>query len=185
MKSVRTPPSLNWLIKKKARLMGEITRLEENLPQFLKDSEANLKIAKQRVNVLHVYHKNYEVLAEKVLPELKTQLEAINVALGIHDIQIDSNLINPIKAHEERAKFPYGSISRSIFEYFRIHKGTATTKEIALFIAAKFVVEENAIGFVKLTHMVSQRLNRLTAQGKINRLHLISTRQVGIWSMPT
>jgi hypothetical protein len=187
MRNVRTPASLKWLIRKSARIMGEIMEIEKRLPQALKASKDACDSAEKKLKFRKVLYTNLRMHSEKVLPELKLQLEAIDVALGIHEIQFDKRLISPVKPQTALRQLQFGAITRRTFEYLRICGRPATTKEIALYISSKHTIDESALSFVELTSKVSDRLKALACQGKLKRLHNIElgSNQEGIWTLPS
>lgn len=70
--SSRIPPSLNWLINKRARLAGDITKAEK------------------RANELYR-------LKLKEIEVLRRDLSIIDATIRLHEIQIDPKCIRPIK----------------------------------------------------------------------------------------
>lgn len=42
MSRVRTPPSLKWLLDKRARLLGEIIKLDSSYPERIKEAKAQV-----------------------------------------------------------------------------------------------------------------------------------------------
>ncbi len=93
--SNRIPPSLNWLIDKRARVSGEIEKTKRSLKQ------AQLLIAE--------------------LEELEAKLKAIDTTLNLHDIQVDISLIKPITSSYYRLKIPYGELTKSILTCIKLY----------------------------------------------------------------
>ncbi|MDP3744601.1 MAG: hypothetical protein Q8Q76_09730 [Methylotenera sp.] len=87
----RIPPSLMWLINKRARLAGEIIQTKKAL------------------------HKVQHIVSK--LRNLEKSLETIDSSLKLHDIQVDLENIKPIRPQTYRMKFPRGYISRYVMEY--------------------------------------------------------------------
>ncbi len=183
MRRFVTPPSLKWLINKKARLLGEINSIEKLIPYWHAFSHPRFEALERRADSLRKdYIKN--LASEKKLPKLKTQLEAIEIALSLHDIQINTELISPIKTHKQKAFGRYGSMTRGIYEYLKENK-TGSTKEIAEFIFVKNELEIKSINFFEMKRAVGSRLRAMTRHGKIERLHTLKGLQEGIWKLPS
>lgn len=90
----KIPSSLKWLIDKRARLEGGI-----------KKTRASLATAKQLI---------------EELSKLEEDLAAIDRSLGLHDIQIQIEHIQPIRSHYVRIKLPRGELTKSILLCLRL-----------------------------------------------------------------
>lgn len=182
----RTPPSLKWLINKKARLAGEIQYLETAAPFRVERSQQLLDYAERRYLELKKAHQRNLKLTEEDLPRLKRQHEAIKAALGMHEIQINPNLIRPIRPQKKRI-LPYGTLTRALYSYLKSVGGVATTREIARYIVEKHFDKNEQVNFVALTKRVSHRLKNLALEGKIIRLHnhFHGTNYEGVWKLPS
>ncbi|WP_221763226.1 hypothetical protein [Methyloradius palustris] len=96
----RIPPSLNWLIDKRARLAGDIQRTNKAL-----------------LKVQHLVSK---------LRELETALEAVDRSLQLHEIQVDVENIKPIRSHQTpKLKFQHGDISHLVLMHLRSQKNNS------------------------------------------------------------
>ena len=172
MRTVRTPHSLKWLIEKKARITGQIEYLEKPLPIYLETTRLALEKAESQVKILRSTYKKSKDLQDKGLPKLRAQLKAINIVLGIHEVQINQDLITPIKPIRA-SKLPHGQVNISIFEFFRvshsINRREATTREITAFLATKFKIQNTEISLVQLTLIVRARLKNLVQEGRMVR----------------
>lgn len=88
----RTPSSLKWLIVKHSRLQGELELLQRQ------STELDKQAAEQRERVA----------------EAKRNLQAIERALGLHDIKVDPNDIQGVQPHVEKPLYKHGDLSRLI-----------------------------------------------------------------------
>jgi hypothetical protein len=86
----RTPPSLKWLIVKRSRTSGLVSRLIE-------EREA-LSVRLERVTQL--------------VSRLERQLQALDVTFELHDIQIEPTDIAPVVPHKAVKLLPFGQMSR-------------------------------------------------------------------------
>lgn len=111
--STKIPSSLKWLIDKRARLEAEIRK-----------TESSVKKAQALINDLS---------------DLKQKLAAIDEALSMHEIQINIDLIQPVRSHYVRINLKYGDLTKSILMCLRLN-GVGVpvrTSDIVEFIAAR------------------------------------------------
>lgn len=157
--SVRIPPSLSWLIDKRARLDGEIRRTRASL-------------AKAR----HLIEE---------LSTLEEDLAAIDRTLELHEIKVDVRDIAPINTQYVRVKLPHGSLTQSILLFLRLREGVpARMSEIVSFIEARYAdIDALAESRGKLSRSVHYRLKSLARQGVLKRHHFAHENSEGIWSL--
>lgn len=184
MRNIKTPSSLKWLITKKARISGEINSIEKLIPIWELYTRPHLEVAERKIALLREDHKK-SLLLEKKLPKLKIQLEAIEIALSLHDIQINTELIGPQKTSKQKTFGPYGCVTRYIYECLRSKKGPATSKEITLYVLVKSNIDVNSVDIVEMRKAVTKRLRTLVHQGKIERMHQLVGAEEGIWKIPS
>lgn len=156
----RIPSSLHWLIDKRARLDAEIQKTERSLAK-----------AKHLIDELS---------------ELKANLEAIDRTLSLHHIQVDVNLIKPVRSHYVRINLPYGELTRSILMCLRLYagEGPVSTSQIVSFIAARHAdLDAQQETRAQLSASVQKRINNLVRQGVIKRHHSPKTNTYGLWSL--
>src|SRR5574340_341251 len=108
----KIPSSLKWLIDKRARLAGEIRK-----------TRSALATAKQLI---------------EELSKLEDDLAAIDRSLGLHEIQIQVDYIQPVRSRYVRIKLPRGELTKSILLCLRLREGVpARMSEIGAFIEAR------------------------------------------------
>lgn len=154
----KIPPSLNWLIKKHARLSGEITKVKKALSKV-----------QHLVDRLH---------------ELEVSLDAVDNALKLHEIQVDTENIKPIRPRKARSKFRHGEISNLILSYLRsrIDEAPVSKQDIAEYIRRKHLeIDPEPLNPTQLSHCIQAGLNRLLRIGCISRCHDPITNQIGLW----
>lgn len=154
----KIPPSLSWLIKKHARLSGEITKVKKALSR-----------------VQHLIDR---------LQELEASLDAVDNALKLHEIQIDVENIKPIRPRKARSKFRYGEINNLILSYLRsrIDGPPVSKRDIAEHIYRKHLeIDPVPLNPTQLSHCIQASLNRLHQLGCISRCHEPATNQIGLW----
>lgn len=185
MSKVVTPSSLKWLINKRARLLGEINKLEKSLPdriskarQDVECAEANLAQAKERLA-------SEDAVVSRIIPAIQADLQAIDAAMSLHEIQINPEIIPPIRTQDASRALPYGEITRSIYDCLKCSGGcSVTTTEITIFIAAHNNLELSDMEFQTFRTAVRYRLKDIAAQGKIERLHQGKGSIEGKWRLP-
>lgn len=155
----RIPPSLNWLIDKRARLAGDIQRTNKALSK-----------------VHHLIRK---------LQELETALEAIDRSLQLHEIQIDVENIKPINSHRTpKLEFHRGDINQLVLTHLRDQEGNApiSTIEVANHLYSKHQeIDAVRINRKQFSIRIRQSLNRLKRLGYVTRCHKTAPNKVAFW----
>ena len=155
------PPSLKWLIDKRARLLGEITKYEKSSIARIAKARGALDQAK------HQY--DYEnIVKPKLISVLRAELSAIDVALSLHEIQIAPESIPQIRTVVAEKQLPYGAITKSIYQCLKCAgKNSISTTEIAAFIALQHNLELSEDTFFTFRQSVRYRLKSICVGGKI------------------
>lgn len=155
----RIPPSLKWLIDKRARLDGEIQK------------------TRTAIN-------NAKILLEE-LATLEESLAAVDQTLALHDVQIDVDLITPVRSHYTRINMPHGELTKSILLCLRLREGnTVRMSEIVTFVEARCADLGAPISKrAGLARSVHYRLKNLAREGVILRHHPKEYCKEGLWSI--
>ena len=155
----RIPPSLKWLIDKRARLSAEI-----------KKTQASIKVAREMI---------------RELKGIEQDLAAIDRAFTLHDIPVDIELIQPIRSHYFRIKVPHGELTRAILLCLKLADGAPVrASQIAEFVASRFATLDSApMNSVDLRRSVKYRLQNLQRDGAVMRHHPLKSCKDGLWSV--
>lgn len=156
----RTPPSLMWLIDKRARIDGEIIRTKKALRK-----------------VRHLVEK---------LRLLESKLQSIDDSLKLHEIQIEILNIAPIRSQIHKLKFPYGLISDFVMEYLisKMDAPPVLKSEIVYFILEKHLeYSTEQISYGQASKAVNGALHRLFVSGRVIKHHPTHTHLEGSWSL--
>ena len=161
--STRTPSSLNWLINKRARLNGKILRAKKALEEA------------QRLG------------AE--LSKLQADLEAIDRALGMHEVTVEPDNIRPISVQRSRVALPYGELTKTLLLYLRSNPGKPfSTDELAKMVIEKFpALQEKMQSVIEvrlLRESAGKRLKILAAEKVITRLTDLPGSVYAQWIIP-
>lgn len=184
MSQIRTPPSLKWLIDKRARLLGEISKYENTRSERIASAEKAVTDATHVLNYAKQRLACEQVVRPKLLEALREDLKAIDSTLALHEVQIDPEIIPPIRSQEAQKKLPYGVITRLIYQCLAYAgKHSMTTTEIAAFIAGCNNMEVAGDSFLDLRKSVRKRLKSMCADGKIERIHSAKTTLEGRWKL--
>lgn len=155
----RLPPSLKWLIDRRARVAGEIEKIESSLAKC------------QR-------------LADEIAL-LKQMLASIDQTLSLHDISIDVTLIRSIKSQYVRLNLPHGALTRAILHCLKENSDApCTTDAVTAFVAARHESlrgEETSVA--DLRQSVRYRLKDLCRQQLVERHHDPVWPEIGLWSL--
>ncbi len=156
----RIPPSLNWLINKRARLAGEMIRTKKALYK-VQDLVNKLKYLEQ-------------------------SLEAIDSSLKLHEIQIDVENIKPIKSQTYQMKFPNGYINRYVMDYLISRAGDSPvpTSDIVKFLIDKhYEYDDKQLPYTQVSRAVAMALSRLFRKGSVVKYHPTATTLEGKWGL--
>lgn len=156
----RIPPSLSWLIDKRARLAAEVEKTRASIAE-----------------------------AQRLIKEFKVierDLAAVDLSLKLHEIQVDLEAIAPIASQYLRIQLPRGELTRSIFLCLQL-RGNQPTKfsEIVSFIIARHadLSQSTKTDRKDLNKSVHYRLKNLAREGKLCRHHSADDNKEGIWSL--
>jgi hypothetical protein len=155
----RIPPSLNWLINKRARLAGDIQRTNKALSK-----------------VQHLVRK---------LRELEAALEAVDRSLQLHEIQVDVENIKPINSHQTpKLEFPRGDINQLVLTHLKDQESNTpiSTIEVANYLYSKHLeIDAVKINRRQFLIRIRQSLNRLRRLGYVIRCHKATLNKVAFW----
>lgn len=156
----RIPPSLAWLIDKRARIAGEIEKTRKSL-----------------------------IKAQKLIDELKELeklLTAIDTTLELHDIKIDISLIEPIQSQSVRVKIPHGQLTRSILTCIKLYGDEVAVSKSTILdfvIARHYELGADEVSKSKIADSIHNRLKNLCNSGVITRCHSKDSNQEGLWKL--
>lgn len=185
MSSVRTPSSLKWLIDKRARLLGEINKLEKVQAKNVEDAkkrvlEAENSLAQARQELAYV-----ESSVPLIIEVLRNDLHAVDNTLGLHEIQISPDIIPPIRTQDAERHSDHGAMTRAIFERLRLAGGqSVSTFELTDYVAIAIDLKLTDKNYQEFRQKISWRLKNLCAKGKVRRLHQVKGAIVGRWMLP-
>ena len=155
----RLPSSLKWLVDQRARVDGEIKKIEASLKKCKKMAES--------------------------LEHLKELLASVDQTISLHEIQISPENIPVIYSQERRIDLPYGAITKGILLCLRSNKGKQLrTTDITDFIIREYDSQfELTSDYLQFKLSVRKRLKTLCQRGLIKRHHPKETGFEGIWSL--
>ena len=159
--SSRIPPSLKWLIDKRARINGEILKTKKSVARA------------------------QSLLDE--LSKLEEKLAAVDVTLSLHEIEFDKSLISPIRSQYTRIKLPHGELTRSVLLCLRLRQSegkAAGIFELTSFVEARHCdLTAEKYSRIALTKSIQKCLDRLYRKGLLIRHHDPKSNTGGIWSL--
>lgn len=119
--SNRIPSSLKWLVEKRRRTFSEIIYIEQKLGILLKNEH-------EKIN------------------KLKSDLEALDKTVKLHERIIDPEKITPIRVYKSMKGFKYGEMTRLIYDVLsKAPSKGLTIKEIVDLIISKKSFDINSI----------------------------------------
>lgn len=187
---MRFQPSLKWLVDRRARLSGEIIRIEETLPssrleltRTIIQLESRLERLQKRLHELRAEKSEFDD-SLRHLESLRQDLSAIDQALAQHAVKIVPETIKPIRSQSAIRYFGYGEMTRQIYACLKkAYPEPRTAMEVTEFILAETGLEISESELHDLRFRVRQRLSHLTWQFRIARLHEAKTSEEGRWTL--
>lgn len=185
MRTPPTPSSLKWLIDRRTRLAGEITKAKKEESERL--SQALALLAKVQATRRQLTKENTAAICrhERHLQALTQALDATDLLLREHEIPIDPNDLPSVNGHTTERVAERSRITRLIFESLgRSNSDSLSTTQVALYVATrlkKVVAEEE---FADFKYRIRKRLGHLVWEGRLDRLHLPKTSVEGRWRLP-
>lgn len=185
MSSVRIPSSLKWLIDKRARLLGELIKHEKSLPDRIDDARKKLLVAEHSFKRARQELATIESAGPRIIEILRNDLQALDNALGYHEIQINPEIIHPIRTQDAERLSDHGRMTRAIFECLKFACGCSLSSlEITDYVAVKLGITITDDNYQTFRKKVSWRLKNLCVDGKIRRLHQVKGAVIGRWALP-
>ena len=161
--STRIPPSLKWLVNKRARLANEIARSQRDAG----DRALDLAVLEAKTSML------------------REDLASIDRALSMHEVLIRPESIAPIQTPRFGRLFSYNHMTRVILAYLRSRRSAwcSTTEIVAVVIRADDQ-SQAAEHHPSMRLAVRRRLRALRAAGRIAGRHVAKSNLEGYWSLP-
>jgi hypothetical protein len=155
----RIPPSLSWLINKRARLLGEINSARKNLSEYI-------------------------AAEEERIASLIESLKNLDGTMKMHEIQIDPNLISAKKTNNAKKYLPHGGYTKLILDSLRQAHPTAIGTDDLTLILMK-VINNPELTFEELRPIFKQRLKEMSRKGMIIAVHKDSPtwNAKGLWKL--
>ena len=171
MRTIRIPSSLKWLITRRARLDGEITKLELSESTRAANASIEIECLGQRMHKAIALDKEQQEIARQTLDALKADLIATDRLLRQHEIGIDPKIIKPVRSQGNLAFTDYGNITRLIYRFLREANGMArTATQTTAFIAYHLGCSEEEVSNSDLRYRIRKRMQHMAWEGKITRV---------------
>jgi hypothetical protein len=153
---VRTPASLNYLLKERARIRGILDKrlkLVASLP------------------------------AE--ICKLMDSLASLDIVIPLHEIKVEPHKIEGKKPMGPRLFAKQGEFTRRVIECLKEAKGQRYTWEITMHVCRTAGIEVTADNRVRVAKLFKKRLQHLANQGLVRKHHRIGPglSEEGIWSL--
>ena len=158
-----TPPSLKWLVDRRARLLARAKQLN-------KQADAGRQRAAD---------------CDAEQEQVRRDIAALDRVLSLHEIRIDPEFIQPKKTQEAERLLPWNHLTRNILACLRRANGEwCSTTHIVMFVAekAKKDIDETTYAILRLS--IRSRLRKLRVAGKVIRRHAGNTGYEGYWALP-
>jgi 23S rRNA maturation-related 3'-5' exoribonuclease YhaM len=159
--------------------MGELELLEKNVDSAIEKSLQLAQDAKREYESLKAHHEHSLRNKFERIPELKAQILAIETALSLHKVKINTNLIQPQYKQKNRGLLPHGALTKSIFKVLEMTDSPISTRDVTQHIISTYSLSLSSSQENQLRTDVAWRLKNLTTQGKLQSLY--SETGLGRW----
>jgi hypothetical protein len=156
----KIPPSLNWLIKKHARLSGQLIRTKKRLKAVLPLVD--------------------------LLKKLEFDLDHVEKTLALHEIKINTDYIKPVRPRNLRLELPRGFVLKFVFDYLKEHSQNRLVEKSEMVEALKVFYQSKYStmpAHVKFTDSISSALHINLKAGRVVRCHNLITSDIGLWQL--
>lgn len=164
----RTPSSLKWLIDKRSRLAGR--------QNWAADRIQRLRFKLQQL--------------EEDLGTTTKRLQAIDVAIRIHEIPVDPEGLSSIRPTENKWLLPHGHLGRILLRELRIRDTWVDTRDLANVLLDHLSAIGQPNDFAYVMQVVRNRLNGLYHRGTVIRHIQLDYKghtdgmTLALWSLP-
>lgn len=186
MSEIRTPPSLKWLITKRARLLGELSRLEQVKLKSLPALRDELARTEELAANLKTTLASKEEVVTRTESVIRQELQAVEITLCMHEVQLNLDSLPAIRTHESVRMLPYGMVTRLALRCLGEARGKSlTTTEIAVYVAreGRLILDDEE--FRDFRSHVRKRLQGMYYAATIVRLDRPKTSVEGRWCIST
>jgi hypothetical protein len=168
MTDIRTPPSLKWLLSRRSRLLGEISKLQQAIPRRRESLGKEIARLERELQALQCTQSGH-LPEEQLLKVLESDLTAIDGALMQHQVQIDLDLVPTIRSQDAERYLDHGAMTRLIYQYLKnVFPRAISTSEIAVFIASATCLDLEPEQFNEFRYRIRRRLKNLAYEKKLH-----------------
>ena len=179
---VKIPSALKWMMNRRARLLGEIKKVEKRFEARESALQKELNRVESRAQTLRSRLLRVQSLRPQHLAVLQQNLTAIDNAMGQHEVMIDTDLIRPLKGQENAWLLPHGAMSRFILRALREADGEILcTNEVALFVAEEGKLNIDPEDFRSFKIAIRRRMRALHVAGLLKRVEAGRKRSDSRW----
>jgi hypothetical protein len=169
----KTPSALKWMIDQRARLLGEIKKIdkrydarESELQKEIDELHAQMEVRQKKLARIQRARCGHMEL-------LQRDLASIDSAMGQHKVLVDTDLISSIQTQDSAWYLPPGAMTRYILRALREANGDVlTTNEVALFVVEEGKLTVHPDDFRSLKIAIRRRMRALHSAGFLRRIEI-------------
>lgn len=167
----KTPSVLKWMINRRARLLGEISKAEKRYGAREIELQKEIDFLQARAQRLQDRLVRIKTIRVKHVAVLQQDLASIDAAMGQHHILIDVDLVRPTRGQDNAWLLPHGVMSRLILRSLReADGGVLDTNQVALFVAEEGKLDIHPDVFRSFKIAIRRRMRALHAAGLLRRI---------------
>ncbi len=169
--TIRIPPSLKWLVVKRATLAGQIKLQSKTFEAQIGELEAKQEKLISR--------------KDKTLSALRRDLAAIDRSIRMHEILVNPKLIEATRVQSQPCTTPHGSITKAIYKVLVLSAPkAATTGDVTNYVIEKCGFDKSPEKYQSIRIKVQHRLKDMAKRGSVRRLHSGQGADLGVWCDP-
>jgi len=171
MRAPTTPQSLKWLINRRARLAGEIAKLDKIESDRITLDKARIDDLTEKLAQAGRSMEFYSGVNATLRKALLDEMAAVDLLMGQHRIKVNPEFIGSIKTRDKVPVGKHGTMIGDILAYLRLANGVpATYTQIAAHIAHSRGIEYSSSAFPDFRKRVQKGLDNLSTKGRVKEV---------------
>jgi hypothetical protein len=157
--TVRIPTTVNWLLERRSRLLGQINAVDQRVAEYKKDT--------------------------KLLKKLQRDLQSLERVIKMHELAAECGPGVPIRFKRYKSCLPHGQMTNLVTEYLEISEGVPrTATEVAMYVTARGGLNIPDTDCLRFRELIRYRLKDLGELGRIRRKPPLPGSREARWYIP-
>lgn len=181
---VRIPSALKWLLTRRARLQGELSKLDRRQPALVLKLEREIEDSKNRLEACVRRLETINVCSERRRAAIRYDIATLENAIRQYNPDVDISKASVIQTQEALRATRHGEMSRLILQALReAAPAPLSTTEIAAYVANWSDSEVAETDFPDFRIRVRHRMRGMVVAGTLRRALSSRTSLEGYWML--